>query len=219
MFDYSKIPGKYLLDSPIFELLYKRNNYSFYKYDNSNIRSFIDKRVYIENAKNLYEFYDNHPESGIKRPEDKNISFEDVIKYYHDLSYAEIKALSKQMKYSSIIPDEICQYKYDDKPKMYQNPIISLLIFLAILWAIMVFIIGISSEGLSLWTILECLFVMIIGSAFFFVDLLIIYFILQSIYVFIHNYLAKREYTQIENKYSEIAAIRNEQIRYLINKN
>ena len=219
MFDYSKIPEKYLFYSPMHKLVNNRNNYSFYVHDNPTISSFIKKRVHIENAKNLYEFYDNHPESGIKRPEDINISFEDVIKYYHDLSYAEIKALSKQMKYSTIIPDEICQYKYDDKPKMYQNPIISLLIFLSIIWAIMVCIIGISSEGLSFWTVIECLFVMIIGSAFFFIDLLIIYFILQSIYVFIHNYLAKREYTQIENKYSEIAAIRNEQIRYLINKN
>lgn len=211
------IINNYKPKNNIFDLLYNRKEYSFYNNGYSILHDIALNREYIKKAMALYEFYDNHPNSGIKNPEYYGISPEDVIRYYYNLEYSKIQHLSKIIKYMTIIPDSICEYEYGDKIILWRKPVCTLLGGLSILIMLFVIINSFSYDGFFGGLVGIIFSPFALGQIF--LGLLFGYWILQSFFVFIHNsyhYLRHNSYMNEENK---IKKLRDLQIAYLIEHN
>ncbi len=204
------IPIDYRFPEKIHDFILNRSEYEFHRYSNSDLTKIMYEKKYIEEAKKIYTFYDNHPEADVIKPEKYNISKEDVFKYYHDIEFAEIKSLSKQVKFSHIIPNDICKEKFNYK--ILQYPVFTIFGILYVMWVFLLF--SVAGDEIF-WVIVGCIF----GAPEFILGLFLVYYVIQTILIIIY-YLVEIVFKSNKTSAGKlISFIRSRQIDYLIKKN
>lgn len=195
------------------KVIQKRGWYSIYRYSTDELINTLRECDFIGQAQKIYDFYENHPDSDVRRPEVFNISQIDVVKYYYDNTSSYIKALSKQIRYGDeFIPDLICEDKFENK--VLQHPTF---VLIGILWAVWVaLLIFTATSALSVW---QVIFIIVIGTPLLIISLGISLIALQYVLVFIYNNLVMYQHERFLQRKSNVANLRHKQIIYLVEKN
>ncbi len=180
----------------------------YHLYSRKELMDIFDAENPEEQTNILYSFYENHPEAKIERPEHFSLTRDSVFEYYDGVLLKKLKAYSQMYKFFEFIPEQICESKFSNI--VLQHPLISIGVFIYIVWSILIFTVGSS--------FFESLLIVLFGAPAIALGLYILYIILESLFVLIQRiWLLNISFSNKDK--SIIPWLRQKQIKYLVDKN